>query len=185
VQLIVANSSLLYSQHIDDTISLKYTFAHVKYSSELRLIQGGRVIDKCAHNYKIDSKINTITQINQKHPTMKTDVVYLKNINRDIVYLIGTNAQDNFDVIDASQPDDLWFHVKDMPSCHVVAKIPDDISDRKQILSIAKRGGILCKQHSKYASVQNLEIIYTRIKNVEKTSIPGSVNTTSTKSVKV
>lgn len=116
---------------------------------------------------------------------MKTDVVYLKNINRDIVYLIGTNAQDNFDVIDASQPDDLWFHVKDMPSCHVVAKIPDDISDRKQILSIAKRGAILCKQHSKYSSVQNLEIIYTAIKNVEKTAIPGSVNTTSTKSVKV
>jgi hypothetical protein len=52
----VANSSLLYRQHIDDTISLTYTFAHVKYSSELRLIQGGRVIDKCAQNYKIDSK---------------------------------------------------------------------------------------------------------------------------------
>ena len=116
---------------------------------------------------------------------MKTDVVYLKNINRDIVYLIGTSAQDNFDVIDASQPDDMWFHVKDLPSCHVVAKIPDGICDRKDIASIAKRGAILCKQHSKYASVQNLEIIYTRIKNIEKTSVPGSVNTILTKVVKV
>ena len=116
---------------------------------------------------------------------MKNEVIYLKNINRDITYLIGTNAQDNFDVIDSSDPDDIWFHVKDLPSCHVVAKIPDDITDRKEILSIAKRGALLCKQYSKYASTQNLEIIYTRIINVEKTKVPGRVYTTETKVVKV
>lgn len=138
-----------------------------------------------ALSYKIDSTNQYYNTITTKPNNMKTDVVYLKNINRDIVYLIGTSAQDNFDVIDVSQPDDMWFHVKDLPSCHVVAKIPDDICDRKEILAIVKRGAILCKQHSKYASVQNLEIIYTRIKNVEKTSIPGSVNTIDTKLVKV
>jgi predicted ribosome quality control (RQC) complex YloA/Tae2 family protein len=116
---------------------------------------------------------------------MKHEVIYLKNINRDITYLIGTNAQDNFDVIDASDPDDIWLHVKDLPSCHVVAKIPDDMSGNKELLSIVKRGALLCKQHSKYSSIQNLEIIYTRIKNVQKTAVPGSVQTLLTKSVKV
>lgn len=116
---------------------------------------------------------------------MKTDIIYMKQLHRDIVYLIGTNAHDNFDVIDASSPEDMWFHVKDLPSCHVVAKIPDDICEHKEILYIVKRGAILCKQHSKYTSTQNLEIMYTRIKNVEKTSIPGSVNVTQSKIVKV
>lgn len=109
----------------------------------------------------------------------------MKQLNRDIVYCIGTNAKDNFDVIDVSQPDDLWFHVKDLPSCHVVAKIPDDITDRKELQYIIKRGAIVCKQYSKYSSTQNLEIIYTRIKNVEKTAIPGSVITSTVSSVKV
>lgn len=104
------------------------------------------------------------------------DVIYLKNINQSITFLIGKTAQDNFDVIDASAPEDLWFHVNGLPSCHVVAKIPEDM-DRKDIRSVIKRGAILCKQHSKYKASDKLEVIYTRIKNIQKTDTPGTVIT--------
>lgn len=116
---------------------------------------------------------------------MKTEVYFLKNLARDITFMIGTNAQDNFAVIDSSDPDDVWFHVKDLPSCHVVAKIPDDIDSKKELLSIIKRGAIICKQHSKYTSTSNLEIVYTRIKNVKKTNVPGSVLLDTSSCVKV
>jgi predicted ribosome quality control (RQC) complex YloA/Tae2 family protein len=113
---------------------------------------------------------------------MIMEVIYLKNINQSITFLIGKSAQDNFDVIDASSPHDIWFHVNGLPSCHVVAKIPEDM-DRKDIRSVIKRGAILCKQHSKYKASDKLEIIYTRIKNVQKTNVLGSVITTTVSKV--
>jgi predicted ribosome quality control (RQC) complex YloA/Tae2 family protein len=109
----------------------------------------------------------------------------LKNINRDITYLIGTNAQDNFDVIDSSDPDDIWFHVKDLPSCHVIALIHDLNINRKDLLYIVTQGALLCKQNSKYKSDKNVKIMYTRIKNVETLETPGSVITTDTKVVTI
>jgi predicted ribosome quality control (RQC) complex YloA/Tae2 family protein len=115
---------------------------------------------------------------------MIMDVIYLKNINQSITFLIGKTAQDNFDVIDASSPEDLWFHVSGLPSCHVVAKIPEGM-DRKDIRSVIKRGAILCKQHSKYKASDKLEVIYTRIKNIQKTNVLGSVITTSVSKVAV
>jgi predicted ribosome quality control (RQC) complex YloA/Tae2 family protein len=115
---------------------------------------------------------------------MLMEVIYLKNINKNITFCIGKNAQDNFDVIDASLPEDMWFHVKDLPSCHVVAKIPEGI-DRKEMKSIIKRGALLCKMHSKYKASDKLEITYTRIKNIQKTDTPGSVITATTSSITI
>ena len=115
---------------------------------------------------------------------MKTEIIFLKNINKDVTFLIGTNAKDNFDVIDAGSPDDYWFHVKDVPSCHVVAKIPEG-ADSKIVRSIIKRAAVLCKQYSKYVSNKNVEIIYTKIKNVQKTEVAGSVLTKSVSTVSI
>lgn len=115
---------------------------------------------------------------------MLIDVIYLKNINKNITFCIGQNAQDNFDVIDAASEEDMWFHVKDLPSCHVVAKIPEGI-DRKEMRSVIKRGAILCKQHSKYKASDKLYIIYTRLKNIQKTDTPGSVITTNVSTIAI
>ena len=50
---------------------------------------------------------------------------------------------------------------------------------------IAKQGAILCKKHSKYASYTNIPIVYTKIQNVKKTKILGSVITKDTKIIKI
>jgi predicted ribosome quality control (RQC) complex YloA/Tae2 family protein len=113
--------------------------------------------------------------------------VFIPKLNLDITFIIGQNAAENFQIIDDSQPDDLWFHVAEFPSCHVIAKINDIMANinRKDIKYIVKQGAILCKQYSKYKSVKNLEIIYTEISNVQKTNVIGSVITSNTKNVTI
>jgi predicted ribosome quality control (RQC) complex YloA/Tae2 family protein len=100
----------------------------------------------------------------------------------DVQYLIGKNAKDNFRIIDLAKPTDLWFHVEEKPSCHVIAIIPDGGST-KDLRYIIKQGAVLCKQHSRYASEKNLPIIFTTVDNVIKTKTPGMVETRSIKRV--
>ena len=114
---------------------------------------------------------------------MKTQVVYFDNIKKEITYLIGENAADNFAVIDAADPaNDIWFHAQDGSSCHVVAKIPTQHLNKKELLTICKKGGFLCKLNTaKLKKQSNVEIIYTKIGNITKTNIDGLVHTTETK----
>ena len=115
---------------------------------------------------------------------MKTKVIYFDNIQKEIIYLIGENAADNFGAIDSSTDKDIWFHSKEGSSCHVVAKISHHILNKKELLTICKKGGLLCKLHTpKLKKQTNVEIIYTQIGNITKTNIDGLVNTTGTKTL--
>ena len=97
---------------------------------------------------------------------------------------MGQNAQENWDLIDKSEENDLWFHLQDYPSSHVVihvlGKKKKDL-DRKTI----KYAALLCKQNSKMKSEKKVEVIYTQIKNVEKTEDVGSVVTSNTSVIKI
>ena len=113
---------------------------------------------------------------------MKTETVFISAM--EITYNIGVSAQDNVDLIDASCHQDIWFHVEGLPSCHVVAVIPENEKlDKKKMRAIIKQGAVICKKHSKYASYKNLPIIYTNIEHVQKTPTLGSVFTTNTKTI--
>jgi len=115
---------------------------------------------------------------------MKTETIYIQGLEREIVFHIGSNQYENFQVIDMGSPDDLWFHVKNESSCHVVGIIPPDIIDKKQLRYIIKTGASLCKSHTnKLKSVKNIEIIYTKIQYITKTNIAGCVTTINTKSI--
>jgi predicted ribosome quality control (RQC) complex YloA/Tae2 family protein len=116
---------------------------------------------------------------------MKTEIVLFENIDTDVVYYIGTNANDNHDVIDKGTPDDLWFHIANIPSCHVVVKLPHEC-DKKVLRSIIKKGSLLCKQNTKrVANLNNVEIMYAPIKNITKTHIAGEVLVSKYKSIVV
>ena len=114
---------------------------------------------------------------------MKTEILFLQGLNREITFYVGQNKHENFDVIDKGQPDDLWFHSNDMSSCHVIANVPDDLSN-KQKKYVIKAGALLCKKYTnKLKNLNNVEIIYTKIKNVTKTKTPGCVTTQNTKTI--
>ena len=106
---------------------------------------------------------------------MKTETIFIKALKREVTFHIGKKQEENFDVIDKGSEDDLWFHAKDNSSSHVVCNLPDDI-DKKELRYIITAGALLCKNNTnKLKSLKNVEINYTQIKNIIKTSIPGCV----------
>ena len=82
-------------------------------------------------------------------------------------------------LIDESDPFDLWLHVENYPSGHVVIRekllgkneleVPDYPN---QIIAI---GADYCKSQSKYAHYPKLKIVYTQIANLKKGKDVGSV----------
>jgi len=99
----------------------------------------------------------------------------------DIIYKIsvGRNAKENWDLIDVSEKDDVWFHVEDKPSCHVFIVKPFncDSIPRDVIIKAAQ----LCKCYSKYKNDKKVKIIYTTIGNIKKGKDIGSVLITDLK----
>jgi predicted ribosome quality control (RQC) complex YloA/Tae2 family protein len=100
---------------------------------------------------------------------MKSEIVYFTQLIDPIEFLIGKNEKDNFNIIDMSGPNDLWFHLSDYPSCHVIAKLPENIH----------------KENLKYKSEKDISIIYTFIKNIKKTEKIGCVISTNTKNISI
>lgn len=129
-------------------------------------------------------KIETyVLYFGKAYTNMKTKVLFVQGLNREITFYIGENQNENFDVIDLGNPDDLWFHVNKMSSCHVVAILPEDI-EKKDLRYIIKIGAMLCKSNTnKLKSLNNTEIIYAKIKHVVKTLIPGCVEILNGKTI--
>ncbi len=106
---------------------------------------------------------------------MKTITLDIGSQSTPVTFYIGRSQQENHSVLDDKKPTDLWFHLADTSSCHVVAVLPDDC-DRKLRGLILRRGAALCKQHTtKVASVRNVPITYTTVGNVAKDVVPGRV----------
>lgn len=100
-------------------------------------------------------------------------------LNLDIY--VGENAQDNWNIIDISSQNDIWFHLDNKPSSHVILCIPESNNkiNKQTILYCAS----ICKQHSKFSNHKNIPIIYTEIKNISKGIDIGSVYTKKIKRV--
>jgi len=80
---------------------------------------------------------------------------------------IGKSAKENWKLIDDSMPNDIWFHLDDVPSSHVILKTSNhNIKDfnKQTLIHCAK----LCKENSKYNDIKNIPVIYTLIENVQK-----------------
>ena len=126
-----------------------------------------------------------ISSTNKAHTQiMKTITKYIDSIRSNIEFNIGQNVQENFKIIDDSKENYLWFHIHHLPSCHVIACI-NDVYDKKQLHKIAVQGAMLCKQYSKYKSDKGVEVMYTKVQNVSKTDIMGSVNVSDYKVISV
>lgn len=111
-----------------------------------------------------------------------TKVVTIPKLNIEVEFVIGKNAKENFDIIDDAEDHHIWFHIHNAPSCHVIAKLDEELN-KKDFKYVVKQGAVLCKQHSKFNNQKNVEIVYTIIKNVHKTDVPGSVQLDSQKTV--
>ena len=114
---------------------------------------------------------------------MKIETLFIQGLNREITFYIGRNKNENFEVIDEGTPNDLWFHANEVSSCHIVANVPIDITSKEKKY-IIKTGAILCKKYTnKLKTSNNVEVIYTEIKNVEKTQYSGCVKIKNSKTI--
>ena len=114
---------------------------------------------------------------------MKTENIYIQALKREVTYYIGKTQNENFEVIDKGTQNDIWFHAKHISSCHVVAMIPENIH-KDEMRYIIKMGALLCKSNTnKLKSERKVEIIYTCIKNIQKTEVAGCVITSNTKTI--
>ena len=135
-------------------------------------------------NYKIIHKPQTTNH--KPHVQMKHETRYIAPLGLEIGFTIGQNALENIEAINDAKATDLWFHIEDQSSCHVIASMPADIKlDKKQTMYIVKQGAILCKQHSRYKSQQNVAVVYTTIQNVSPTHIMGTVTIQNGKTVTI
>ena len=101
-----------------------------------------------------------------------------------ITYTVGKNAQSNFDIIDAAEPTDMWFHIEGESSCHVIASMPIDSKlDKKQLRQIVTQGAVLCKSKSRFKSNKNVTVIYTKIEHITKSEPVGTVIAENTKTI--
>ena len=112
---------------------------------------------------------------------MKLEVVEFEANKYTI--LIGKNKKENFKIIDDSKLNDIWFHIKDEPSCHVILKNTYNEKLREIPKQIIKRCAYLCKINSQAKTKKNCSVIYTQLENVIKTDIVGTVVVDKFKSV--
>ena len=115
-------------------------------------------------------------------PTIKC--IDIPNSNLNIEFVIGKNARENFEIIDDAEDHHMWFHIEGQSSGHIIAKIDEDL-DKKTLRYIVKQGAVLCKQVSKYARLKNINIVYARIRDVEKTDTIGMVHVSNPKNVAI
>ena len=81
---------------------------------------------------------------------------------------IGRNWIENEELIKYSNPEDVWFHIDDCSSCHLVLKNPMNISIGKLDKKLIKRCALLVKQHtSKCIQHEKYTIIYCNVDNLK------------------
>jgi predicted ribosome quality control (RQC) complex YloA/Tae2 family protein len=107
---------------------------------------------------------------------MKKEIFTYNNV--EYLIYIGKDKMENWSLIDAAVESDIWFHVKDVPSCHVILKCSGKLKDVPR--AVLTRCGILCKKNSGKCN-PNSEIIYAPIKSVKKGQYEGSVIVTNSK----
>jgi Predicted RNA-binding protein homologous to eukaryotic snRNP len=107
---------------------------------------------------------------------MKKEIFTYNNV--EYLIYIGKTSIENWSLIDAAEESDIWFHVKDVPSCHVILKCSGKLKDVPR--AVVSHCVILCRKNSPKSNPHS-EIIYAPIKNVKKGQHEGSVLVTSGK----
>jgi predicted ribosome quality control (RQC) complex YloA/Tae2 family protein len=108
------------------------------------------------------------------------NVIYIfDNIEYNII--IGKNKFKNWEIIDSSKKTDIWFHVENESSSHVILQTDSHLSQIPR--QVIKRCACLCKCNSKSKGVQKCPIIYTTLNNIVKTDTIGQVVSQNTRRI--
>ena len=99
-------------------------------------------------------------------------MVKLDNTFTNNTIKIGENQEDNSDIIKKSKQNDIWFHLAEFPSCHVIMSADSKHAITKKMIVYCAN---LVKENSRYKNLKNLRVNYCQIKNIKKTDTKGKV----------
>ena len=85
---------------------------------------------------------------------------------------IGKNDEENDNLIKEGGQNDLWFHIKNNPSPHGIIHSDTKEEPTKDVIY---KTAELVKSFSKYKDLSKITIVYTKLKNIKRTNILGSV----------
>ena len=97
-----------------------------------------------------------------------------------IIYKIGSNANENWNLLENSKPYHLFFHLSSFPSCYTILECDITVPEIDIIKEVAQQ----CKNHTKYKNIPNIKVDYTLCENVIKGEKIGEVFFKSNKKVK-
>jgi len=107
-------------------------------------------------------------------------------IYNEIKYIIGQNAQENWNILDNATKINnnyIWFHLNSFPSCFVIMYSSiEDLRDNS-LNDYLTYGANLCKQNTKYRNLNDLKICYTSLKKLIKTNKIGEVIVSGKKNI--
>lgn len=96
-----------------------------------------------------------------------------KIIIDDIIIYYGKNNLQNEEITHKlSSSNDYWFHVKDLPSSHVLVKVPNNDKDYILPEKVIRAAANLAAKGSKAFNSSSVPVDYTKIKYLKK--IPGN-----------
>ena len=98
----------------------------------------------------------------------------------DISYVIGENANDNWNILDIYSNINnkyIWFHLNSFSSPYVIMLSSNNIECNLNY------GAFLCKNNTKYKNIQNLKICYTTLSKLKKTEKIGEVEIKGKKNI--
>ena len=84
--------------------------------------------------------------------------------------VLGQNREENTELIKNALPDDIWMHLADGPSPHVIIRVQGSVDFR--ILRSAAR---ILKQASKKRYENDVEMIWCRVRCITPSEVPGQV----------
>ncbi len=96
---------------------------------------------------------------------MPREIIY-----NNLTFKIGKNAKENWELIDKASDDDIWIHLNDYPSGHVIIENIKDITNDDIFY-----GCLLCKKYSKYKNCKSVRCSILERKFIKKGKSIGEV----------
>lgn len=84
--------------------------------------------------------------------------------------VVGKSKEENWKLLDESNPNYLFFHLTSFPSCYVILQTEEKV-DNNVIIECAS----LCLNNTKFRHLKNVYVDYTVVENVKKGDKVGEI----------
>ena len=121
---------------------------------------------------------------NNKQAKRQTDKPFINYKVKDYEVKVGRNNTENDRLCAIAQGNDIWLHVKDYHSAHVIISCHSNALPPEDVIRISAE---ICAYYSKARSGGKVEVVYTKRKHVKKVSgsKPGFVKYDNFQSINI